>query len=72
MMDKGQKFDNPKETGVCEQILFGPKEKVTCGRRKICNEEVHNLYSSANIATIFSRRRARLAGSIIAECKMLV
>jgi hypothetical protein len=27
MMDKGQKLNNPKETGPCEQIIFGPKRE---------------------------------------------
>jgi hypothetical protein len=32
------------------RIIFGPKkDKVTGGRRKLHNEELHNLYSSPSI-----------------------
>jgi hypothetical protein len=36
------------------------KEKVTGGWRKLCDEELHNVYSSSNIITVIKSRRVRL------------
>jgi hypothetical protein len=38
--------------------IFGPK------RRKLHNEELHNLYSSPNIITMIKSRRMRWAGHV--------
>jgi hypothetical protein len=40
--------------------IFGPKRnEVTGGRRKLHNEELHNLYSSPSIIRIIKTRRMR-------------
>jgi hypothetical protein len=45
--------------------IFGPKrDEVTGGRRKLHNEELHNLYSSQSIIRIIKPRRMRLAGHV--------
>jgi hypothetical protein len=43
--------------------IFRPKrDEVTGVRRKIHNEEFHNLYSSPNIVRVIKSRRMRWAG----------
>jgi hypothetical protein len=45
--------------------IFGPKRyEVTGGWRKLQNEELHNLYSSASIIRMIKSRRMRLAGQV--------
>jgi hypothetical protein len=45
--------------------LFGPKRgKVTGDRRKLHNEELHNLYTSPNIIRMIKSRRMRWAGHV--------
>jgi hypothetical protein len=45
--------------------IFGPKrDGVTGGWRKLCNEEVHNLYSSPSIIGIIKSRRMRWVGCV--------
>jgi hypothetical protein len=45
--------------------IFGlTKDETTGGRRKLHNEELHNLYSSPNIIRIFKSRRMRWAGQV--------
>jgi hypothetical protein len=40
--------------------IFGPKsDEVVGGRRKLHNEELHNLYSSPSIIRIITSRRIR-------------
>jgi hypothetical protein len=40
--------------------IFGPKrDEVTGGRRKLQNEELHNLYSSPSIIRVIKSRRMR-------------
>jgi len=40
--------------------IFGPKrEKVAGGRRRLHNEELHNLYTSPNIIRVIKSRRMR-------------
>jgi hypothetical protein len=44
---------------------FGPKrDEVTGGRRKLHNEEFHNLYSSPSIFRVVKSRRMRWAGHV--------
>jgi hypothetical protein len=44
--------------------IFGPKrEEVTGGWRRLHNEELHNLYTSANIIIVIKRRRFRWTGT---------
>jgi hypothetical protein len=50
---------------VCEnrvlRRIFGPKiNEVIGGRRKQCNEEHHNLYSSQSIIRMIKSRRMRM------------
>jgi hypothetical protein len=45
--------------------IFGPKrDEVTGGWRKLYNEELHNLYSSASIIRMIKSRRMRWTGHI--------
>jgi hypothetical protein len=45
--------------------IFGPKrDKVTGGRRKLHNEELHNLYSSRSIIRMIKSRRMGWAGHV--------
>jgi hypothetical protein len=45
--------------------VFGPKrDEVTGERRKLHNEELHDLYSSPSITRIMKSRRMRLAGHV--------
>jgi hypothetical protein len=42
--------------------IYGPKRnEVTTGWRKLCDEELHNLYSSQSIIRIMKSRRMRWA-----------
>jgi hypothetical protein len=48
-----------------KSVIFGPKrDRVTGGRRKLHNEELHNLYSSPNIIRIIKSRRMRWVGHV--------
>jgi hypothetical protein len=45
--------------------IFGPKgDEVTCGWRKLHNEELHGLYSSPSIVRVINARRMRWAGHV--------
>jgi hypothetical protein len=45
--------------------IFGPKrDEVTGVWRKLHNEELHNLYSSASIIRMIKSRRMRWAGHV--------
>jgi hypothetical protein len=45
--------------------IFGPKrDEVSGGRRKLHNEELHDLYSSPNIIRMIKSRRMRWAGHV--------
>jgi hypothetical protein len=45
--------------------IFGPKrDEVTGGRRKLHNEELHNLYSSPSIIRMIKSRRMRWTGNV--------
>jgi hypothetical protein len=45
--------------------IFGPKrDEVTVDRRKLHNEELHNLYSSPNIIRMIKSRRMRWVGHV--------
>jgi hypothetical protein len=45
--------------------IFGPKrQEVAGGRRRLHNEELHNLYASLNIIRVFKSRRIRRAGHV--------
>jgi hypothetical protein len=46
--------------------IFGPKrDEVVGDRRKLHNEELHNLYPSPNIIRMIKSRRMRLAGHVM-------
>jgi hypothetical protein len=52
------------ESGVLRGI-FGPKRGEITGKwRKLYNDELHNLYSSANISRTTKSRRIRWAGYV--------
>jgi hypothetical protein len=45
--------------------IFGPRrDEVTGDRRKLHNDELHNLYSSPNIIRMINSRRMRWAGHV--------
>jgi hypothetical protein len=45
--------------------IFGPKrDEVTGGSRKLHNDELHNLYSSASVIRMIKSRRIRWAGHV--------
>jgi hypothetical protein len=45
--------------------IFGPKrDEVIGGRRKLHNDELHNLYCSPSIIKIIKSRRMRWAGNV--------
>jgi hypothetical protein len=45
--------------------IFGPRrDEVTGGWRKLCNEELHGLYSSPSIIRVIKARRMRWAGHV--------
>jgi hypothetical protein len=47
------------------RTIFGPKrQEVRAGRRKLLNEELHNLNSSPNIRRIIKSRRIGWAGYV--------
>jgi hypothetical protein len=44
--------------------IFGPKKEVTGQRRKLHNEELHDLFSSPNIIRMIKSRRIKWAGHV--------
>jgi hypothetical protein len=52
------------ENGVLRRIFRPKRDEVTGGWRKLCNEELHNLYSSPNIISMIKSRRMRWAGHV--------
>jgi hypothetical protein len=53
-------FENRVRRGI-----FGPyRDEMTGGRRKLHNEELHNLYFSPSIIRTIKSRRTRWAGHV--------
>jgi hypothetical protein len=50
------------ENRVLRRIFGPPRDEVIGGRRKLHNEELHNLYCSPSIIRIIKSRRMRLTG----------
>jgi hypothetical protein len=45
--------------------IFGPKRnEVVGGWKKLCNEELHSMYSSPNVTRMIKSRRMRWAGHV--------
>jgi hypothetical protein len=44
--------------------IFGPNRDEVTGRRKVHNEELHNLYSSVSVIKIIKSRRMKWAGIV--------
>jgi hypothetical protein len=52
------------ENSVLRRI-FGPKrEEVVGGRRRLHNEELHNLHVSSNSIRVMKSKRVRFAGHV--------
>jgi hypothetical protein len=51
------------ENRVLRKIL-GPKSEEDGSRRKLHNDELHNMYSSPNIVRVIKARRMRWAGHV--------
>jgi hypothetical protein len=52
------------ENRVLRRIFGAKRDGVTGGRRKLHNEELHNLYSSPSIIRIIKSRRMRWVGHV--------
>jgi hypothetical protein len=52
------------EYRVLRRILGPERDEVTGGWRKLCNEELHNLYSSSSIIRMIKSKRMRGAGHV--------
>jgi hypothetical protein len=52
------------ENRVLRRILGPKRDEVTGGWRKLHNEELHNLYSSASIIRLIKERSMRWAGHV--------
>jgi hypothetical protein len=52
------------ENRVLRRIFGLKRNEVTGGWRKLYNEELHNLYSSASIIRMIKSRRMRWAGYV--------
>jgi hypothetical protein len=44
--------------------IFGPQREEDRSRRKLHNDELHNMYSSPNIVRVIKSRRTRWAGPL--------
>jgi hypothetical protein len=55
-----RKFDNR----LCRRIFGNKRDEVTGRWRKLCNEELHGLYSSTIIIRMIKSRRIRWVGHI--------
>jgi hypothetical protein len=44
--------------------IFGPKREEDGSRKKLHNDELHNLYSSLNIVSVIKSKRMRWAGHV--------
>jgi hypothetical protein len=53
------------ENGVLRRIFGLKRDEVTGERRKLHNEELHDLYSSPSIIKIIKTRRMRWAGHVV-------
>jgi transcription termination factor 2 len=49
---------------IAEENSWTEEDEVTGGRRKLHNEELHNLYSSPSIKSMIKSRRMRWAGHV--------
>jgi hypothetical protein len=49
---------------VLRRIFVPKRDEVTGGRRKLHNEELHNLYSSPSIIRMTKSRKIRWAGHV--------
>jgi hypothetical protein len=52
------------ENRVLRRIFGLKKDETIGGRRKLHNEELHNLYSSSDIVRMIKPRRVRWAGNV--------
>jgi hypothetical protein len=52
------------ENRVLRRIFWLKRDEVIGGRRKLLNEEIHNLYSSQRIIRMIKSRRIRWAGHV--------
>jgi hypothetical protein len=52
------------ENRVLRRIFVPKRDEVTGGRRKLHNEELHNLYSSPSVIRMIKSRRMRWEGHV--------
>jgi hypothetical protein len=52
------------EKGALERVFRPKRDKRIGGLKKLCNEELHNLYSSSNTITMIKSRRMRRTGYV--------
>jgi hypothetical protein len=53
------------ENRVLRRIFRLKRDKVTGSRRKLHNEELHDLYSSPSVVRVIKARRMRWAGHVV-------
>jgi hypothetical protein len=52
------------ENRVLRREFGSKRDEVVGGLRRLCNEELHNLYSSLSIIRMIKSRRLRWAGHV--------
>jgi hypothetical protein len=52
------------ENGVLRRIFVHKREEVAGGRRRLHNEELHNLYASPDVIRVIKSWRIGLAGHV--------
>jgi hypothetical protein len=61
---EGTNIDRMFENRVLRRIFRPKRDEMVGGRRKLHNEELHNLYSSSSIIRMIKSRRMSWAGHV--------